>query len=459
MIGQLTDAVDAASQLHFTYDGLGRVKTGATTGTTYQPNATVTNTYDAAGDRVGLNLGVGGTTVSANTYAYDDLHRMTSVAQTQVTGGAATRDKLVTFAYDASGQRTETVRAELDGTLGTLIASTTSYAYDAAGRLTDLHHQDGSTTQARYEYSYDTAGRITSLDSHLDGTATYGYDKNGQLTSVVHTNVPSGVTIPDVSYAYDETGNRDTATVATSNRVTNDGTFTYLYDDEGNVTRKTTIATGVYTIYSYDHRSRLTAAESYVSGTTLTKAVYVKYDLLDRRIMTDVDENGDGKTDRGEAYVYDNPGKVESNGHATDDILAVYTKTYNPTTGVYTGMFLSTRNLHGPGVDEILAEETVNSSGTSVETRWTLGDNLGTIRDRVSIDDTTGAAVHNTHVIFDAFSAITAEFDDLIGLFPIRKHSTFENVNGLVSSRTRHEWDSQSRSLFGTSLMVILVAL
>jgi len=65
----------------------------------------------------------------------------------------------------------------------------------------------------------------------------------------------------DEAYPYDADGNRTSTgyTVGTNNRTTTDGVYDYACDDEGNRSRKTTVATGAYVDYAWGYRNRLTA--------------------------------------------------------------------------------------------------------------------------------------------------------------------------------------------------------
>ncbi|MBK8379609.1 MAG: RHS repeat protein [Nitrospira sp.] len=70
------------------------------------------------------------------------------------------------------------------------------------------------------------------------------------------------------SFAYDPVGNRTTnnSTVNAGNQLTADTTHAYQYDDNGNLTRKTLLATGNYTQYTYDAENRLVKVEDFVAG-------------------------------------------------------------------------------------------------------------------------------------------------------------------------------------------------
>jgi predicted Zn-dependent protease len=71
-------------------------------------------------------------------------------------------------------------------------------------------------------------------------------------------------------------GNRTNGGYATGvdNRLTSDGTYSYLYDDEGNRQSRTNIVTNAVDEYAWDYRNRLTGIVSKTSSTgTITQTV------------------------------------------------------------------------------------------------------------------------------------------------------------------------------------------
>jgi uncharacterized protein RhaS with RHS repeats len=61
-------------------------------------------------------------------------------------------------------------------------------------------------------------------------------------------------------------------------------THTYQYDDNGNLTRKTLLATGNYTQYTYDAENRLIKVEDFAAGNPPPATSTYRYDGLGRRI-------------------------------------------------------------------------------------------------------------------------------------------------------------------------------
>jgi YD repeat-containing protein len=69
------------------------------------------------------------------------------------------------------------------------------------------------------------------------------------------------------------------------NQLTADANFTYQYDDNGNLTRKTLLATGNYTQYSYDAENRLIQGRGIRGGESPRHHdITYRYDGLGRRI-------------------------------------------------------------------------------------------------------------------------------------------------------------------------------
>ncbi|MCX7423648.1 MAG: hypothetical protein NT013_29495, partial [Planctomycetia bacterium] len=135
---------------------------------------------------------------------------------------------------------------------------------------------------------------------------------------------------------------------------------------------------------TWDHRNRLTKAEyrNTASGPA-TKIVANSYDAFDRRVMKQVDDNGDGTFDRTERYVHDG-----------DDLVLVVDGSTSAGTVLH-------RFLHGPAIDQIFADEdSVNGL------MWYLTDNQGTVRDVIN---NSGAVVN--HLTYSPFGKLTSESD------------------------------------------------
>ena len=117
---------------------------------------TVSHTYDAAGNRTTV------TDPKPATWTYTfNAHN----EQKQLTQPDNRTEQLY---YDPAGNRTK----KIDGNNAQIL-----YEYDALDRLTKVDYPTGTDTA----FTYDAMGRrLTMADS--TGTTTYGYDAAGRLT-------------------------------------------------------------------------------------------------------------------------------------------------------------------------------------------------------------------------------------------------------------------------------------
>ena len=145
-----------------------------------------------------------------------------------------------------------------------------------------LHQITATSTQINQaDYGYNTVGNRTSLTDRR-GLQSFGYDNLDRLTSASHPLLGT-----PQAFAYDAVGNRTTggSVVNAGNQLTADASYTYQYDDNGNLTRKTSLATGNYTQYTYDGENRLTKVEDFAAGNpTPSFTSTYRYDGLGRRI-------------------------------------------------------------------------------------------------------------------------------------------------------------------------------
>jgi YD repeat-containing protein len=271
-------------------------------------------TYDAAGQLVQLTLPDG----SFLTYRYDAAHRLTGIQDSQ--------GNKVAYTLDLMGNRTKEDVLDPSGAL----ARTRARAYDSLNRLL----QDIGARGQTITYGYDNQGNVTSVDGPLAGAVdlktnaydalnrlvrvtdptagqvNYGYDSRDQLVSV---SDPRSLA---TTYAYDGLGNLGQLVSPDT------GTAVSTYDAAGNVI-SVTDAKGQQTRYSYDALSRVTKIEYYAPGPVLKATHSFTYDggTNQKGRLTQLVEPGSATV-----YSYDQKGRLTSE---TRTINAVgYTTAY-----------------------------------------------------------------------------------------------------------------------------------
>jgi RHS repeat-associated protein len=357
---QMLSVSDPDSSYAYTYDLDGRVTSVDNAGTAGVPNVLLGYGYDAVDNLLSVTDTIGGQQRGTEAFTYDALNRVTQVRQS----GDGVAEKRVDLVYDAASQMTGVSRyADLAGTQ--LVASS-EYGFDLAGRLTSLMHGRGAVALAAYGLTYDAANRVTRFSSP-DGVSDYNYDERDQLLGSDHSYQS------DENYSYDGNGNRVNTGYETgeNNRLLSDGRYTYEYDAEGNRTKRVEVVSGEVTEYVWDYCNRLTAVTTKDGTGETTESVEYAYDAYDRRIEKSVD----GVVER---YVYDG-----------DHIALVFDGQGS----------LTHRYLHGPQVDQVLAEELADG-----QVRWALTDHQGTVRDVV---DSQGNVLN--HISYDSFGNVTGE--------------------------------------------------
>lgn len=395
---RLTAAFDPVSRYSYSYDAMDRLTRVDNNGTPNMPRVTFDYTYDRMSNLLSSADSINGSAQGRTDYAYDLLNRVTRIIQSG-TGVAAKR---VDMTYNAAGQITQLAR--FSDLAGTQAVAATTYTYDSLGRLTQMAHNRGATNLATYGIGYDAANRITRFTSP-QGTTNYSYDARNQVRLADHSYQT------DESYSYDANGNRTNSGYQTgpNNRLTNDGSFTYQYDNEGNRIRRTRISNGEVTEYFWDYRNRLTQVVTRASaGGAVTRQVNYTYDVHDQRIAKVVDLDGAGTgAVTVERFVYDRGqiALVFNNGSTT------------PTQ----------RYLYGTEVDQVLAEQ----RGTT--TTWALTDYQGTVRDLI---DNTGT--NRNRIRYDSFGSIAHQTNPALTFRFGYTGRDFDSETGLSYYRARY---------------------
>ena len=279
---------------------------------------------------------------------------------------------------------------------------------------------------------------MTLMTSVIDGTTSFTNDDDGQLTAATYNgsgNSLGGVTASDESYTYDGNGNRTASTppasateasciTATGNELTSDGTYTYIYDNNGNCLTKSLINGGTTYGYTWDYDNRLIQVATYSSlsaaqaaanaGTTTgaSQVITYTYDAYGRRIREMVTDGAAPPTY--DYLVYDDNSGAEpfmeftaANGLSTAPLPVV--------TDLY---------LNAAAVDQVLADDQLAANSdrygqTATATHgvvWLLPDQDGTPRDLLYSSGSTYLLSHRVYNSFGVLESVgTANVGTTIG--------------------------------------------
>lgn len=258
-------AKSGAADVGYTYDALNRVATETSSGLTHS------YLYDLAGNRLTTTYGGTGLVLSCTYDALNRLSTLTEEGRTttygyDLNGNVMTQQfpngDIETTAFDALNRRTEIATAVSAGNLsqfnltydlkGNLLNQQETYFtsslanrtvginYDAIDRLQGENITQGTVTLST-TYAYDGANNRTSrvvTGGSNAGTTSYTYNNLNQLTA---WSGPAG----SATYGYDADGNRTSSSL---------GSTTYGYDDENRLVSTTQSGTNYQ--YVYDYRTR-----------------------------------------------------------------------------------------------------------------------------------------------------------------------------------------------------------
>jgi RHS repeat-associated protein len=417
--GNLNQVQDDFSTITYAYDELYRVTQEQTTGPGGFPTSILSYTYDAAGNLLSRTDVIAGHAGGTDVYSYDALNQLTRIVQS----GPQVVTKRADFQYNSLGQTTSLAR--FSDAAGTQLVATTNYLYDSLNRLNSITHRGPTNTLLdSFTFQYDSASRISRV-TDLDGATDYTYDSRDQLTAANHAD-PSN---PDETYAYDDAGNRLSSHVhgknyqlgdgsdgePDNNRLTSDGTFNYAYDDEGNLVQRISIADGSKRDFVYDLRNRLIQVTDRTSGGVATRVTRYTYDAFDRRISKNVDSTPSDSQD----------GVVTYFVYAGSDVIVEWN---DPDGAGGAPAVESMRYLHGPAVDQVLAQE---DGANAVQ--WHLADHLGTVHGLVS---QAGQVVN--HLKYDSYGNLISETNPAVTTRYRFTGREFDQETGLMYYRARY---------------------
>ncbi|WP_308798652.1 RHS repeat domain-containing protein [Agromyces silvae] len=172
----------------------------------------VESSYSPTHLLVEREVGTGGpsgrTRLSRHTFGYPidpdigdvpgRFSRPTEATTTWFSESGAERSVAERHEYDEQGRVTGTTD---------VAEATTSFAYDDAGRVTEVVQRGADGAElARARSAYDPFGRVTTLTRGNGVVTTFAYTSAGQA-SREHTTDASGTTLADRSYVYDPRGN------------------------------------------------------------------------------------------------------------------------------------------------------------------------------------------------------------------------------------------------------------
>ena len=334
--GNLQQVIDANTGTYsWTYDNLNRALTSVQPGGTTGGLKTVSYTYDNAGRPLTMTY-PDNTTL---TYSYNSRSLLSNIASSTLGNFG--------FSYDDARRRTGLTFPN---------SHTGAYTYDTVSRPTGVTWNTATPSLIASQTNvWNSVGNISSsTTTHgLTGTRTYGYDQNNRLTTRT-TSGSLNSPHPALTWNLDVVGNR-TSTVlngvttsyslngAQLNQYGTIGGASQTWDTRGNL-----LTDGTRSL-TYDADNRLIQAVSGAATCTYT------YDFAHRMAS-----------------------RLETGG---SQIRMIYDQNWNviATISGANGSILQ-KFIHGPQVDELLAQVGWTSSSTYYLTKDHLGSTTAIVR-------------------------------------------------------------------------------
>lgn len=240
-----------------------------------------------------------GTNAIWTSFQYDPLGRQTSVSHPDSHSETTAYGDWSVTATDRNGRsRTQVKDAYSRVTEVTEpgVATSTRFAYDAAGRLVQVTDSGENFTSI----TYDSLGRKTSMTEPNTGAWAYSYDGNGNLTSQTDAK---GQTL---TFEYDALNRLARKVYPVDPGTGTSPTVTYTYDTgtngKGRRTGMTDLAGSAS--YTYDALGRLTSVTQITDGTAYTtQTTYTSFG----QVGTITYPDGEVVT-----YTYDEGGRVRA---------------------------------------------------------------------------------------------------------------------------------------------------
>lgn len=400
---EIVSAENSTSQILYTRNSKNWVTSVSVAGRATMsgyPQMQMTYSYDENGNRTQADTSIG-----SIGYGYDASNRLISLSNSW--------GHSFGFNYDQANRLIQITRP----------GSSSTFSYTAGGAIASIQHLQGATVKSFADYSYDLRNYPIQKRT-LAGDFNYGYDPNGQLTSV------SG--IQSENFAYDALGNRITdengnyVYDSTSQRLTEDWQYNYQYDLNGNLISKIPKNQNAKA-YQYVYSSKNQLIQVRVLASSLgaaEKDIFFTYDVLGRRMEKKVIDTMNSAQSYSRRYVYDRDNIIaEYDGN--NSLLAKYT--HSPLTAddilsanftadaVSTGLSSATGSVYYLKDALGSVTEIVNSSGNVVQSYQYSGfGKLVSIKNGSGIDVTANAPVKTSSMFTGR------EFDQESGLYYYR---------------------------------------
>jgi RHS repeat-associated protein len=251
------------------------------------------------------------------SYEYDSLNRLTKVTQPDnlITQYEYDANNNRTAVIDAKGQRTTVAYDELDraqqveylasgGGLASQGPRRHQFGYDPEGNLTSVEETNalnGIASTRQYSRTYDARDRLVTATDANGKVVQYGYDATNNVTSI--TDAASKQT----SYTYDALNRLSTVQMSGSRAAT------YRWKADG-LLENIQYPSGMQRSYSYDNADRLTKVTNALGGGASEEFIYT-YDANSNR-QTETRKR-DETPHRTLSYQYDELNRLTKVGYST----------------------------------------------------------------------------------------------------------------------------------------------